>query len=123
MMNRDLAHLTELVRQFCEARDWDQFHNPKDLAIGIATEAGELLDLFRFQTDEDMAGMLNDASIRDKIGAELADVFYFLLRFAQLYGFDLKEELIRKMQINESKYPLERSKGSNRKSPGPIGRS
>lgn len=122
-MNQDLGQLTDAVRHFCEARDWGKFHNPKDLAIGIATEAGELLDLFRFQTDEDMAGMLNDPAARDRIGAELADVLFFLLRFAQMYGFDLKEEFLRKMRINESKYPLERSKGSNRKSPGPIGRS
>lgn len=115
-MKHELDDLTRLVQQFCEARDWDQFHNPKDLAIGIATEAGELLDLFRFQTDENMAAMLKNPVERTKIGEELADVFYFLLRFSQLYGFDLGEALVRKMKINEAKYPVETAKGSNRKS-------
>lgn len=114
-MRRDLAGLAKMVRRFCEERDWDRFHNPKDLAIGIATEAGELLDLFRFRTDEDMADMMRDAKAREKIGEELADVFYFLLRFSQLYSFDLGEELVRKMRINGEKYPVERARGSNRK--------
>lgn len=115
-MKHGLDDLTKLVQQFCEARDWDQFHNPKDLAIGIATEAGELLDLFRFQREEDVVAMLKNPADREKIGEELADVFYFLLRFSQLYGFDLGEALVRKMKINETKYPVGTARGSNRKS-------
>lgn len=115
-MKHGLDDLTKLVQQFCEARDWDQFHNPKDLAIGIATEAGELLDLFRFQREEDVVAMLKNPADREKIGEELADVFYFLLRFSQLYGFDLGGALVRKMKINEAKYPVGTARGSNRKS-------
>lgn len=114
-MQRDLAGLAKMVQHFCEERDWDPFHNPKDLAIGIVTEAGELLDLFRFQTADDVAVMLRDPKAREAIGEELADVFFFLLRFSQMYGFDLAEALERKLKINAEKYPVEKAKGSNRK--------
>jgi len=114
-MSNQLDDLTALVRKFCEERDWDQFHTPKDLAIGMVTEASELLDLFRFKTEQDMRDMLLDDHKRNEIGNELADVLYFLLRFAQLYKFDLGAELVRKMDQNTAKYPVDRAKRSNRK--------
>jgi NTP pyrophosphatase (non-canonical NTP hydrolase) len=104
-----------LVKNFCEERDWDQFHNPKDLAIGISTEAAELLEIFRFKTDQQARAMLDGGEKRNEVAEELADVFYFLLRFAQMYGFDLSEELRAKLAKNAQRYPVERSKGSNRK--------
>jgi len=110
-----LAAMAEQIRQFCEERDWDPFHTPKDLAIGLVTEASELLDLFRFQTEDDMRLMLEDPERRESIADELADVLYFLLRFAQKYDFDLAREFERKMRKNARKYPVEASKGSNRK--------
>ena len=103
------------IKQFCEDRDWDQFHDPKELAIGISTESNELLDLFRFKREVDMAAMLANPVIREKISHELADIFFFLARFAQRYEFDLIDALDQKMQVNATKYPVEKAKGSNRK--------
>ncbi len=114
-MKNHLDQLADAVRAFCEERDWNQFHSPKDLAIGVSTEAAELLELFRFKTDEDMNAMMKDPVMREAIGEELADVLYFLLRFSQLYEFDLTTEFIRKMRKNELKYPVETAKGSNKK--------
>lgn len=114
-MHKNLDELTAIVQQFCEERDWDQFHTPKDLAIGIITEASELLELFRFQSEEDIQHMLKDAGKRQAIGEELADVLYFLLRFAQLYDFDLVDVFLDKMKKNAQKYPSERARGSNLK--------
>jgi NTP pyrophosphatase (non-canonical NTP hydrolase) len=114
-LTTNIAQLTNLIRIFCEERDWDQFHNPKDLAIGVTTEAAELLDLFRFKTEEDIITMMQDPVKRQAIGEELADVFYFLLRFSHLYDFNLSEELIQKMRKNELKYPVKDAKGSNKK--------
>ena len=108
-----VEHLKDIVRKFCEDRDWDQFHNPKDLAIGISTEANELLDLFRFKSEEEMKTMMKEE--RKEIGEELADVLYFVLRFAQINSFDLTQELVNKLEINERRYPVERSRGSNKK--------
>jgi NTP pyrophosphatase (non-canonical NTP hydrolase) len=105
------------IRRFCEERDWDRFHSPKDLAIGVVTEASELLEIFRFQTDEDMKVLLEDPKSREHIGQELADVLYFVLRFAQRYGFDLLAEFNAKMDRNVERYPVDTAKGSNRKAP------
>ncbi len=107
--------LKNKVQAFCEVREWDQFHNPKDLAIGISTEAGELLDLFRFKTQQQMEEMLKDNGKRGSIEEEISDVFYFVLRFAQLYDIDLSKALTDKLKKNDLKYPIEKSKGKNYK--------
>lgn len=111
----DINNLKNIVKEFCEERDWDQFHCPKDLAIAIITEASELLEIFRFKTPDDIDKMLNDPAKRQDIANELSDVFYFILRFSQKYNFDLSSEFIRKMAENERKYPTEKFKGSNKK--------
>jgi NTP pyrophosphatase (non-canonical NTP hydrolase) len=110
-----LSELKGLVKQFCEARNWDQFHNPKDLAIGISTEAGELLDIFRFKSNDEIIQMMNDPERRESIGDELSDVLYFVLRFAQMNNIDLTEALLKKLKRNELNYPITKSKGSNKK--------
>lgn len=111
----EIEELQKMVKEFCVTRDWDQFHNPKDLAIGISTEANELLDLFRFKTDEQMNEMMNNLEKREAISEELSDVFYFLLRFSQLYGFDMKKGLEKKMKKNNERYPVDKTKGKNMK--------
>ena len=110
-----LEELKSRVKSFSEARDWDQFHSPKELAIGVATEAVELLDHFRFKNDEQMKQLLENPKSREEISDELADSFYFILRFAQMYGIDLSESLDHKLKKNEVKYPVEKTRGSNRK--------
>lgn len=106
--------LKDIVGKFCNDRDWAQFHNPKDLAIGISTEAGELLDLFRFK-DENQINKIMNGEKREKVTDELADVLYFVLRFAQMNNIDLTTELKRKVALNELKYPIEKAKGCNEK--------
>ncbi|WP_428378449.1 nucleotide pyrophosphohydrolase [Olsenella sp. Marseille-QA0557] len=106
---------SQKVRTFCDARNWRKFHNPKELSIGLVTESSELLELFRFQSSEQMDAMLDDTQTRQHIGDELADIFFFLLRFADLYNFDLNEALECKLRKNEARYPLETSYGSNKK--------
>ena len=113
--NVSIKVLKDKVQSFCEERDWDQFHNPKDLAIGISTEANELLDLFRFKSEEDMMDMLNDSVKSRSIEEELADTFFFILRFAQRNNMDLAEILYEKMKKNALKYPVEKAKGRNLK--------
>jgi len=105
----------EIVRGFCEERDWDQFHNAKDLAIGISTEAGELLDLFRFKSQEDIQKIFEEMSKRERVEEELADVFFFVLRFAQMNDIDLGQALKTKIAKNGEKYPANKVKGKNLK--------
>jgi NTP pyrophosphatase (non-canonical NTP hydrolase) len=110
-----IQELIHKVQHFCEERDWDQFHNPKDLAIGISTEANELLDIFRFKSEEQMQEVFRDASKRKHIEEELADTLFFILRFAQMNEIDIDKALDEKIEKNNKKYPIERIKGSNLK--------
>lgn len=112
--NITIEELKNVVKRFCEDRDWDQFHNPKELAIGIATEAGELLQRFRFKSEEDMANMMQ-SSTKQAIEEELADVLYFVLRFAQMNDIDLSDALVNKVRKNDEKYPVQKAKGCNKK--------
>lgn len=107
--------LKKEVQQFCEARNWDQYHDGKELAIGAVTEASELLEHFRFQSPEQMAEFMKDPVKRQAIGEELADVMFFVLRFAQRYEFDLSDCFANKMQKNNRKYPAEEFYGKNHK--------
>jgi NTP pyrophosphatase (non-canonical NTP hydrolase) len=111
----DILILSEMVRNFCEDRDWDQFHPPKDLAIGLSTESNELLDLFRFKSDADIFEKMQTPEFKEKVSDELADVFFFVLRFAQMNKINLAQSLERKITKNCLKYPIEKAKGSNKK--------
>lgn len=115
IMSSEVLFLTEAVRKFCEEREWDQFHPPKDLAIGLSTEANELLDLFRFKSDAAIAERMQDSEFKEKVSDELADVFFFVLRFAQMNGINLERALLKKLKKNAEKYPIETAKGSNKK--------
>ncbi|MEM0448671.1 MAG: nucleotide pyrophosphohydrolase [Methanomassiliicoccales archaeon] len=103
------------VAKFCDDRGWDEFHNPKDLAIGIITEASEFLEIFRFKQENEIMDMMTNSYYRKKMGEELGDVLYFLLRFSDRYNFDLSDELEKKLKLNDERYPIQLAKGSNKK--------
>lgn len=109
-----LNELKDIVKEFCQKRDWEQFHNPKDLAIAITTESSELLDLFRFKSDEEIKEMFSNYK-SEKIKDELADILFFILQFSQMYNINLGESLENKIKKNNEKYPIDVSKGSNKK--------
>ena len=112
---RTIAEAKEIVRRFCEERDWDQYHNPKDLAVGMVTEGSELLEIFRFKTPEECRALLSDPKRLEEIRDELSDVFYFVLRFAQMNDIDLFSALEDKIAKNDAKYPADKVRGCNRK--------
>lgn len=93
------------VRAFCEERGWAPFHAPKDLAIGLVTESSELLELFRFRSEKEIEKHIDDPQFRENIADELADSLYFILRFSEMYGFDLSESVRQKLVKNAKKYP------------------
>lgn len=105
-MNDIETILTEL-REFNRERDWDQFHNGKDLAIAISIEAGELLEAFLWKSPD-------DAKV-EKIREELADVLNYAFQMADKYGFDIKEIMLDKIRKNAAKYPADKAKGSAKK--------
>ena len=83
--------------------------------MGVITEASELFEHFRFKSQEETELMLKDLKKRDKIGAELSDILYFVLRFVQRYGFAISEAFDRKMAENAMKYLVGKSKGLNKR--------
>ena len=97
------------VKGICEARDWDRFHSPKNLAAGVITEAAELLEHFRWLDDQESRRLLETPDGALAVREELIDVMFFVLRFAQLYDVDLSTEFEKKMLKNEAKYPIEKS--------------
>ena len=107
-----LADLTVLVRSFAEARDWGQFHAARNLVLALVGEVGELAAEFQWIADDQIVGALQETQKRASVGSELADVLIYLIRLADVLGFDLAAELTQKIAINENRYPLEKSKGS-----------
>ena len=110
----NIQQLKQKIQKFCEDRDWDQYHGAKDLAIGIITEASELLENFRFKSEKEVEELMNSDK-RKEITEELADVMFFVLRLAQRYDIDLSKELEEKIKKSAEKYPIEKAKGSNKK--------
>ena len=112
---RKIHELKDKVRDFCQERDWDQFHNAKELAIALSIVASELLEIFRWKSPEEVKALFENEKKKEDIEDEMADVLYFLVRMAQLYDLDLSDALDKKMRKNEEKYPDEKAKGSNKK--------
>lgn len=114
-MTRDLKRLQTNVRDFAQARDWEQFHTPKNLAMALAGEAGELLAIFQWLTPEESAALVEDAPMAEAMRDELADVLYYLLRIADVTNVDLDSALATKLQKNNARYPVSSSRGSAKK--------
>ncbi len=110
-----LDELKALVKKFNGERDWDQFHTPKDLAMAIAAEAAEVVEIFVYKTEEQSESFFKDEKKRTDIEDELADVFWAVLMICEKYDIDLSEALKEKMRKSALKYPIEKSKGSNKK--------
>ena len=108
-----LNDLSHKLADFASERDWDQFHNPKDLAISLALEAAEVMEHFQWKSPAEMA----EHSIRHKedIADEIADVFYWVLLLSNKLDVDLVAAFQRKMKKNEAKYPIAKARGSHKK--------
>lgn len=111
--NNTIANLQTIVSKFCEDRNWRQYHNPKDLAIMIITEASELLNIFRYKNERDVEKIFSNK--KEDVEDELADILFGLLRFAELNDIDLSQSLENKIVKNNIKYPVEKSFGKNEK--------
>lgn len=109
----DLKKLQDLGEKFRVERDWKQFHNPKDLAISLLSEATELLDEFKWKNEEQMQEHIRDS--RESVVDEVMDVLYHVLLFAEDLDIDIEKEFIRKMEKNAKNYPIEKSKGNYKK--------
>lgn len=106
----ELEQLRVKILQFRDERNWQQFHNPKDLALSLSLEASELLELFQWKTSEEAV-----EKNLDKMKDELADVITYALLFANETGIDISSAVAEKLKKNSEKYPVEKAFGVNKK--------
>ena len=109
----DIEKLQRRLQAFADQRDWNQFHSPKNLAMALIVEAGELAEHFQWLTQEESFGLPADKL--EEVGEELADIFVYLVRLADQLGIDLPAAVDRKIELNEKKYPADLVRGSAKK--------
>lgn len=107
-----IESLTAQLRDFAQERDWEQFHTPKNLAMALSGETGELLSLLQWLQDDQIAEWIGDPANRTALEHEMADVFGYLLRLADILEIDLENALREKILVNGQKYPVELSRGN-----------
>jgi len=113
MPKSDLSSIIDKIVAFRDERDWKQFHNPKDLAAGLAIEAAELQELFLWKSPDEVADAVSKN--RERISEELADVAWFVLLLSHDLDIDLSNAIDSKLQKNAVKYPVSKAKGSHAK--------
>jgi len=112
-MADSLDALKARVNNFVSERDWAQFHSPKNLAMAMIVEAGEVVEHFQWMTEQESRQL--DAQTKEQVGQELSDTLVYLLRIAEVCGIDLIEAANKKIDLNAQKYPVDKCKGSNAK--------
>ena len=113
----DLKLLTQAITKFRDERDWRQFHNPKDVAISLSLEAGEVLEHFQWKSPREIERYIK--RYKTDIGEELADVLYWVLLLSNDLEIDLVDAFQKKMVKNAMKYPIEKARGKHSKYTNP----
>lgn len=112
-MAQDIKSLTKRIIDFRNARDWKQFHNPKDVSLSLVLEASEVMEHFQWKNKEEIDKYIVDA--KEDISDEIADVLYWVLLLCYDLKIDPLKALDKKIAKNEAKYPVEKSKGKHTK--------
>lgn len=110
---KSINELTKKIVSFRDAREWKQFHNPKDVALSLLLEAAELLEHFQWKSKEEMEKYVKVS--KQEIGEELADVLYWVLLMSHDLNIDILDALAKKIRKNEIKYPIKKAKGKHTK--------
>lgn len=110
-----IAQIKKELENFSKERDWKKYHTPKDLAISISIESGELLESFQWLKDEEITQVLNDPKKFHRIKSELADVFAYAFTLSNRLDIDVSEAIFNKINENKRKYPVDKIKGNYRK--------
>ena len=111
----EISDLTLEIRRFAEERDWIQFHTVRNLVLAISGEVGELAAELQWISDAEVNHSLADPKVKSAVEEELADVAIYLFRLADVIGVDIGASVLRKLQINEVRYPAELARGNSRK--------
>ncbi|MEU5897060.1 nucleotide pyrophosphohydrolase [Streptomyces venezuelae] len=102
----DVAVLQRRLADFATARDWEQYHTPKNLAAALSVEASELVEIFQWLTPEESARVMRDPDTAPRVRDEVADVLAYLLQFCEVLGIDALAALAAKIERNESRFPV-----------------
>ena len=111
----DVKYIQNKLSDFAKKRDWEKFHNLKNLAISINIESSELLEIFQWDDNQKVDEKLKKKQFKERISEEVADVLLYLLRFSQIANLDLEKICLKKMKKNAKKYPIKLSKGKSTK--------
>lgn len=111
----DVRALAHALQEFAQAREWEQFHSPKNLVMALTGEVGELAEIFQWMPEEASRTAARDPALAQAIRHELADVLLYLVRLADVLGVDLEAAAREKLQLNAAKYPVEQARGSSAK--------
>ena len=109
------AELANALDAFARDRDWAQFHSPKNLVMALTGEVGELNELFQWLTEEQSRAVADDPQRKQRVGEELADVLFYLVRTAEVLGIDLNQVATQKLALNADKYPIDKARGNSKK--------
>ena len=109
----NLQTLTTTINNFAQERDWEQFHNPKDLAIALGIEVSELQEIMLWTPTDQSAARVEER--RTEVENEVGDILVYLLRFCEITGIDPIKAAVNKMKLNAEKYPVHKSKGNSKK--------
>jgi len=113
MSSIDLNTLKQRLREFADARDWNQFHSPKNLTMALSVEVAEIVEHFQWLSEEQSKNLPQNKL--DEVEAELADTFIYLIRLADKLDIDLFAATEKKIGVNEQKYPVEKARGNAKK--------
>lgn len=108
----DIFAIQKKLHYFAQARNWDQFHSPKNLTMALAAEAAELLEIFQWLTEEQSKNITESEKDMALIKQEIADVFIYLARLADTLEIDIEREVLARIELNEKKYPVRSSKNN-----------
>jgi NTP pyrophosphatase (non-canonical NTP hydrolase) len=114
-----IGYLKKLATDFRDKRNWKRYHNPKDLAISISIEAGELLELFQWKNLDEIYKSIENPNYLEEIRDELADIVIYCLCLSDILNIDLSASIVKKIEKNEKKYPIEKYRGSTEEKESP----
>ena len=115
MKTINLEKISKMHNNFINERDWEQFHSVKNLSMAMSVECSELVELFQWQTEQDSNSVKEKKELKEKVEDEVADVFLYLIRLSEKCDIDIEGAVLRKIEKNSKKYPVEKSRGSSKK--------
>jgi dCTP diphosphatase len=102
----EIARLQETLKTFAADRNWERFHSPKNLAMALTGEVGELVELFQWMTEEESRHIMQDSKAATKVRHEVADVLLYLIQMINVLDIDINQAVTEKLQLNAHKYPI-----------------